>query len=44
MHGNWVSFRRDGSLMRTGEFREGAQVGLWRRRDRHGRMVKETKL
>lgn len=42
MHGSWEFFRRDGSVMRTGELKEGAQVGIWRTWDKRGRMLKET--
>jgi antitoxin component YwqK of YwqJK toxin-antitoxin module len=42
MHGPWEWFRRDGSLMRTGSFDHGRQVGVWRTHDRTGRVVKET--
>ncbi len=42
MHGDWVWYRRDGSLMRTGAFDRGRQVGPWRTFDRTGRLVKET--
>jgi len=42
LHGAWSWFRRDGSLMRTGSFDRGRQVGPWRTFDRSGRMVKET--
>ena len=41
-HGEWRWFRVDGSLMRTGEFQRGIQVGTWRTFDRSGRLVKET--
>ena len=44
MHGKWEFFRRDGSVMRTGEFRDGAQVGIWVTRDKNGRKVKETRF
>ena len=44
MHGRWEFFRRDGSLMRTGGFKEGVQVGIWRTFDESGRMVKETQV
>jgi hypothetical protein len=44
MHGRWEFFRRDGSVMRTGEFRAGAQAGIWRTWDKTGRMVKETRF
>ena len=42
MHGAWSWFRTDGSLMRTGEFDRGRQVGTWRTYDRAGSVVKET--
>ena len=41
MHGSW-SFRRDGSLLRSGDFDRGRQVGVWRTYDRTGAVVKET--
>jgi antitoxin component YwqK of YwqJK toxin-antitoxin module len=42
MHGAWEFFRKDGSVMRTGEFDRGRQVGIWRTYDRAGRLVKAT--
>jgi antitoxin component YwqK of YwqJK toxin-antitoxin module len=42
MHGEWEFFRLDGSLMRTGAFDRGRQIGPWRTFDRAGTMVKET--
>jgi hypothetical protein len=42
MHGAWEWFRTDGTLMRTGEFERGRQVGVWRTVARDGRVVKET--
>jgi len=42
LHGHWEWFRQDGSLMRSGEFDLGHQVGMWRTWDRAGRLVKET--
>lgn len=44
MHGAWTWYRTDGSLMRTGQFDRGRQVGTWRTFDRAGRVVKETEL
>jgi antitoxin component YwqK of YwqJK toxin-antitoxin module len=44
MHGDWEFFRLDGSLMRSGAFERGRQVGIWRTWDRSGRIVKETEL
>jgi len=42
MHGAWSWYRTDGSLMRTGEFERGRQVGTWRTYDRSNAVVKET--
>jgi antitoxin component YwqK of YwqJK toxin-antitoxin module len=42
MHGAWEFYRRDGSLMRSGAFNRGRQVGIWRTFDRSGVVVKET--
>lgn len=41
MHGVWAFFRRDGSVMRSGEFDLGRQIGIWRTFDRSGRLVSE---
>ena len=42
LHGHWEWFRLDGTLMRSGEFHLGDQVGVWRTWDRTGHIVKET--
>jgi antitoxin component YwqK of YwqJK toxin-antitoxin module len=42
MHGGWAWYRTDGSLMRTGAFDRGRQVGPWRTFDRAGKLLKET--
>jgi len=42
MHGAWSFYRTDGSLMRSGAFARGKQVGTWRTFDRSGTVVKET--
>jgi antitoxin component YwqK of YwqJK toxin-antitoxin module len=44
MHGPWEFFRKDGSLMRSGEFNQGVQVGIWRTFDRAGKLVSEKNL
>ena len=44
MHGAWEFFRKDGSLMRSGEFEKGEQVGTWKTFDRAGRVVKQTEF
>jgi antitoxin component YwqK of YwqJK toxin-antitoxin module len=42
MHGPWEFLRIDGSLMRSGTFDRGRQVGRWQTFDRAGRVVRET--
>lgn len=42
MHGAWAWYRTDGSIMRTGQFDRGRQIGVWRTFERSGRLVKET--
>ena len=42
MHGAWKWYRLDGSVMRTGRFDRGKQVGVWKTFERSGRVVKET--
>lgn len=42
MHGDWTWYRTDGSLMRTGSFDRGRQIGAWRTYDRDSRVVKDT--
>jgi antitoxin component YwqK of YwqJK toxin-antitoxin module len=44
MHGSWAWYRLDGSLMRTGGFDRGRQVGTWQTFDRGGQLVKETEF
>jgi antitoxin component YwqK of YwqJK toxin-antitoxin module len=44
MHGPWEFFRKDGSLMRSGEFNQGVQVRIWRTFDRAGKLVSEKNL
>jgi len=44
MNGKWEWFRKDGSVMRTGEFRAGQQWGTWRTFAADGRLVTEKKL
>jgi antitoxin component YwqK of YwqJK toxin-antitoxin module len=42
MHGEWTFYRADGSVMRTGAFDRGRQVGTWTTFDRAGKTVKVT--
>jgi antitoxin component YwqK of YwqJK toxin-antitoxin module len=42
MHGPWVFYRADGSVMRSGSFDRGHQVGTWTTFSRDGSVVKET--
>ena len=44
MHGPWEFYRKDGSLMRSGEFDNGKQVGIWRTFNREGKLVSERDL
>ena len=44
MHGPWEFYRKDGTLMRSGAFDKGTQIGLWRTYDREGNLVTEKKL
>ncbi len=44
LHGEWTWYRTDGSVMRTGTFDRGHQVGTWRTLARDGRLVKETRF
>ena len=42
MHGFWQFFRKDGSLMRSGNFDRDKQIGVWKTFARDGSLVKET--
>jgi antitoxin component YwqK of YwqJK toxin-antitoxin module len=42
MHGPRKFFRKDGSLMRSGKFNLGKQIGIWTTYDRSGHPQKET--
>jgi antitoxin component YwqK of YwqJK toxin-antitoxin module len=42
MHGDWTFCRADGSVMRSGRFDRGRQVGRWQTVARDGSLVKET--
>jgi antitoxin component YwqK of YwqJK toxin-antitoxin module len=42
MLGAWEWFRLDGTVMRTGHFDRGRQVGVWWTFGRSGWLVKET--
>jgi uncharacterized protein YdhG (YjbR/CyaY superfamily) len=39
LHGKWKWYRRDGTLLRSGQFVSGAKTGVWATWDRDGRMV-----
>jgi antitoxin component YwqK of YwqJK toxin-antitoxin module len=43
-HGAWEWFRLDGTMLRSGSFDRGAQVGEWTTYDRQGRPYKVTRL
>ncbi len=42
MDGYWEWFRKDGTKMRTGYFKNGVQMGEWTTYDNKGRIVKVT--
>jgi antitoxin component YwqK of YwqJK toxin-antitoxin module len=42
MHGAWVFYRSDGTVMRFGSFDRGRQVGTWTTLARDGSVVKVT--
>jgi antitoxin component YwqK of YwqJK toxin-antitoxin module len=42
MHGYWEFFRKDGTLMRSGSFDSGKQIGIWTTYDKSGHPHKET--
>ena len=42
MNGYWEFYRKDGSIMRSGTFDRGIQVGVWKTFDCDGSLVKET--
>ena len=42
--GRWEFFRRDGSIMRSGHFNVGEQVGEWVTYDCQGKIKKVTQL
>ena len=44
LHGAWKFYRIDGTVMRTGFFKNGEQSGIWTTYDNKGRKVKETKF
>jgi antitoxin component YwqK of YwqJK toxin-antitoxin module len=44
MHGYWEFFRKDGTLMRSGSFDSGKQIGFWTTYDQSGHPYKETEF
>ena len=42
MNGSWEFYRMDGTLMRSGAFKDGKQAGIWITFDSNGKKVKET--
>ena len=42
--GHWKWYRKDGSLMRSGSFEGGKQVGKWTTYDKHGAVYKVTHM
>lgn len=44
MDGYWEWFRKTGSIMRSGHFDNGKQVGEWTTYDKDGKVYKITKM
>jgi antitoxin component YwqK of YwqJK toxin-antitoxin module len=44
MHGYWEWFRLDGTIMRSGSFDRGRQIGTWTTYDRAGAPHKQTQF
>jgi antitoxin component YwqK of YwqJK toxin-antitoxin module len=44
LHGPWQWWRKDGTLMRSGEFKDGVQVGTWWTYDTKGKPYKKTEF
>lgn len=44
MHGCWEFYRKNGTLMRSGSFKEGKQVGTWVTYDSNGKEYKKTEF
>jgi antitoxin component YwqK of YwqJK toxin-antitoxin module len=42
--GYWEWFRKDGTIMRSGYFRDGVQVREWTTYDKHGAVYKVTDM
>ena len=42
--GYWEWFRKDGTKMRSGYFKDGKQIGEWTTYDAKGRVYKVTKM
>ena len=42
--GYWEWFRKDGTIMRSGYFHDGKQVGEWTTYDDQGSIVKVTRM
>jgi antitoxin component YwqK of YwqJK toxin-antitoxin module len=44
MDGYWEWFRKDGTKMRSGNFKKGKQAGKWTTYDRKGKVFKVTEM
>jgi antitoxin component YwqK of YwqJK toxin-antitoxin module len=42
--GYWEWFRKDGTMLRSGHFEKGEQVGEWTTYDRQGQVFKVTQI
>jgi antitoxin component YwqK of YwqJK toxin-antitoxin module len=44
MHGSWSFYRKDGTIMRSGAFKAGRQIGNWVTYDSSGKPYKTTAM
>lgn len=44
LHGDWKWFRKEGTIMRSGSFKSGVQVGTWTTYDQAGKVYKVTQF
>jgi antitoxin component YwqK of YwqJK toxin-antitoxin module len=42
LHGDWQWYRKTGVILRSGSFKNGAQVGIWTTYDLKGKVYKIT--
>jgi antitoxin component YwqK of YwqJK toxin-antitoxin module len=44
LHGSWKWYRKDGTILRSGSFDRGRQVGRWTTYDARGKAYKITRM